>query len=315
MSDHGRDQIPPNDGDLASSSSATAPQQVPALGLVDATVRFRGVVALDGVSLEVAQGETVGLIGPNGAGKTTLVDVVAGARQPQTGEVVFYGDRVTRVSSIERARLGLSRTFQQLSVFDGLTVREHLLLGYLSHAAREMPVRGFLSRRSAVERAVRADDSGLSPNVLLARLGLESVADELASTQAVGVTRMVDLARALASRPRLLLLDEPVSGLAEAEARAVAGVIQSIRREHSIALLVIEHNLEFAQLVADRMIALDFGQVIASGPPDEVLASGVVRDAYFGAEIEPEGPVGDNDEDRGSADASAPNPEKSVNAT
>jgi ABC-type branched-subunit amino acid transport system ATPase component len=292
MSETPRAQVLTKEDHVHAPASAPDEQSTtPALALHGATVRFGGILAIDEISLEVAAGETVGLIGPNGAGKTTLVDVVAGNRRPRPGEVVLYGERVTTMSAVNRARMGLARTFQQLSLFDGMTVREHLMLGYLARAADDMPARGFLSRRSRAQAAVDADSSGLAPNALLARLGLESVADELASTQAVGVVRMVDLARALAARPRLLLLDEPVSGLAEAEARAVAEVIQSIRREHNIAVLVIEHNLEFARLVSDRIVALDFGKIIANGAPDEVLASREVRTAYFGADADEEAAI------------------------
>jgi branched-chain amino acid transport system ATP-binding protein len=273
------------------AAASEGPRPVPALVLEDVTVRFGGVVALDSVSFDVAPGETVGLIGPNGAGKTTLIDVVAGDRRPRPGQVTLYGRGVGGDSSVARARLGLARTFQQLSLFDGLTVREHVLLGYLGHTAGDMPLRGYLSRRAEVRRAADRDDSGLSPDALLARLGLEAVADELASVQAVGVVRLVDLARALASRPRLLLLDEPVSGLSEGEAQAVAEIIDAIRREHGMALLVVEHNLEFARLVSDRILALDFGKLIASGPPNEVLASKEVRTAYFGADAKEEAQI------------------------
>jgi branched-chain amino acid transport system ATP-binding protein len=263
----------------------------PALALQGATVRYGGIVALADVSMEVAPGETVGLIGPNGAGKTTLVEVVAGSRRPQAGEVLLYGTRVTNMPAVRRARSGLARTFQKLSLFDGMTVWEHIMLGYAAGAAREKPGARFLSRRSRLERSARADRSELSPTALVERLGLSSVADELASTQAVGVARTVDLARALASRPRLLLLDEPVSGLSETDARVVADIFQSIRREHEIAALVIEHNLEFARLVSDRIVALDFGKVIADGPAEDVLGSHVVHRAYFGAAAEDEAAI------------------------
>jgi branched-chain amino acid transport system ATP-binding protein len=255
-----------------------------ALELHGVTVRFGGIVALSDVALQVAEGETVGLIGPNGAGKTTLIDVIAGNRRPDPGEVLLYGDRITRLPAVRRAQRGLARTFQTLSLFDGMTVWEHVLLGYAAGAPRGNGSGRFVSQRKRLEEAARADAGELGPLALMDKLGLAGVADELASTQAVGVVRMVDLARALASRPRVLLLDEPVSGLPETEARAVAAVLQSIRSEHSMALLVIEHNLEFARLVSDRMIAIDFGKVIAEGPPDEVLASEALRVAYFGAE-------------------------------
>lgn len=262
----------------------SSPRTVQALELKNVTVRFGGVVALTNVALHVSEGETVGLIGPNGAGKTTLIDVIAGNRRPDPGEVLFYGDHITRVPAVRRAQRGLARTFQTLSLFDGMTVWEHVLLGYAAGAPRGAGSGSFVSQRRRLEAAARADSSELGPLTLMDKLGLGGVADELASTQAVGIVRMVDLARALASRPRVLLLDEPVSGLPEPEARAVATVLQSIRSEHSMALLVIEHNLEFARLVSDRMIAIDFGKVIGEGPPDEVLASEALRVAYFGAE-------------------------------
>jgi branched-chain amino acid transport system ATP-binding protein len=276
---------PDRAGSSAQASASGAPDTLAFAGI---TVRFGGIVALQDVSFNVAVGESVGLIGPNGAGKTTLLDVAAGVRRPQAGEVRLYGRAITRASVVRRARLGIARTFQQLSLFDGMTVREHVLLGYLAGRAPNMPLRGFLSRRSRVERTARADDSPLSPGALLSRLGLERVADELAGEQSVGVVRMVDLARALASRPRVLLLDEPVSGLSEHEAEDVGRVLLSLRADHELAVLVVEHNLEFARLVSDRIVALDFGEVIANGAPGDVLSSDELRRAYFGADAQEE---------------------------
>jgi branched-chain amino acid transport system ATP-binding protein len=288
MSGHGAPE-------LAGSPARTAPTgAAPALGLSGISVRFGGIIALQQVSFDVADGESVGLIGPNGAGKTTLLDVAAGLRRPQAGEVRLHGDVITRASVVRRARLGIARTFQQLSLFDGMTVREHVLFGYLAAMAPTMPLRGALRRRSRLERAASADDSPLSPPALLSRLGLEQVADQLAGEQSVGIVRMVDLARALASRPRVLLLDEPVSGLSEHEAEDVGQVLLSLRADHALAMLVVEHNLEFARLVSDRIVALDFGEVIAVGAPGEVLASDELRRAYFGAEADTEG-VGEAD--------------------
>jgi ABC-type branched-subunit amino acid transport system ATPase component len=253
-----------------------------ALHLEDVTVRFGGIVALDSVSISIEPGESVGLIGPNGAGKTTLLDVAAGVRRPKTGSVSLFDSTITHASVVRRARLGVARTFQQLSMFDELTVREHLFFGWLAAHAHELPARGYLSRRSALERRARADDSPLSPSFLLRRLGLEAVADQLAGEQSVGIVRMVDLARALASKPRVLLLDEPVSGLAEREAEEVGNLLVALRAEHKLSMLIVEHNLEFARLVSERLVALDFGKVIAEGDPDSVLSSDVVRAAYFG---------------------------------
>jgi len=289
-------------------------EATPALELSGITVRFGGIVALNDVSFTVADGESVGLIGPNGAGKTTLLDVAAGVRRPQTGAVRLHGREITRAAVVRRARLGIARTFQQLSMFDGMTVREHVLLGYLAGTAEQMPLRGFLSARSRAERAARKDDSPLSPGALLARLGLEPVADQLAGEQSVGVVRMVDLARALASRPRVLLLDEPVSGLSEHEAEDVGRVLLSLRADHELAVLVVEHNLEFARLVSDRIVALDFGEVIAIGRPGEVLASAELRRAYFGADADEEAVIEGLDPAPAPAAASVPHADASGGA-
>jgi branched-chain amino acid transport system ATP-binding protein len=259
-----------------------------ALALENVTVRFGGIVAVDSVSIAVGPGESVGLIGPNGAGKTTLLDVAAGVRRPQQGRVALFADEITKVPAVRRARLGVARTFQQLSMFEELTVREHIFFGYLASRSHELPLRGYLSRRSQLEKLAMGDDGPLSPSFLLQRLGLESVADQLAGEQSVGIVRMVDLARALASRPRLLLLDEPVSGLAEGEAEEVGNLLLALRAEHKLSMLIVEHNLEFARLVSDRLVALDFGKVIAEGRPEDVLGSEVVRAAYFGAEADME---------------------------
>ena len=258
----------------------------PAISLSDITVRFGGIVAVASATAVVGPGECVGLIGPNGAGKTTLLDVAAGVRRPQQGAVTLFGKDITRSSVVRRSRLGIARTFQQISLFDAMTVREHILLGYLACCSADLRLRGYVSSRRRVEAMARADRSPLSPHSLLKRLRLEDIADELAGEQSVGTVRMIDLARALASRPRVLLLDEPVSGLSEGEVDEVGVLLRELRDEHKMSMLVVEHNLEFARSVADRLIALDFGKVIASGRPDDVLASDALRSAYFGASSE-----------------------------
>jgi branched-chain amino acid transport system ATP-binding protein len=262
-----------------------------ALALNNITVRFGGIVAVDSVSLRVRRGESVGLIGPNGAGKTTLLDVAAGVRRPRDGTVLLFGEPATRTSAVRRARSGVGRTFQHLSLFEGMTVREHVVIGYLAGTAHERPLRGSLARRSRLESEAMADDSPFAPTALITRLGLDAVADELAGEQSVGVARMVDLARALAMRPRVLLLDEPVSGLAESEPEEVASLLRTLRAEHQLSMLIVEHNLEFARMVSDRLVALDFGKKIADGPPAEVLGSDDVRRAYFGADADTEAAV------------------------
>jgi branched-chain amino acid transport system ATP-binding protein len=262
---------------------ATAPPGPPsAIGLHDVTVRFGGVVALNGVSMTVGAGEIVGLIGPNGAGKSTLLDVIAGSRRLSAGTVSYFGRSLRHVSPVQLARAGMSRTFQQLSLLPEFTVREHVLLGYMASRHRRVTLRGFWASRGRAQRRAAQDASPLAPEAIITTLGLEAVADGLASDQSLGVARLVDLARALAARPRLLLLDEPVSGLSETEAEAVAAVLRRLRRDHEMAVLAVEHNLEFCRRVAERIVAIDFGDVIADGAPAEVLSAPRVLEAYFG---------------------------------
>jgi branched-chain amino acid transport system ATP-binding protein len=252
-------------------------------------VHFSGLVALNNVSFEAAPGEIIGIIGPNGAGKTTLLNVVAGALAPSVGEVLLFGQR-SRKSAVAQARLGVGRTFQQLSLFSELTVRDHVMFGYAAGLGERGQGWRWWSRQSRLERIAEADDSPLSPRAVMNDLGLTELADQQAVEQSVGVARMVDLARALVSRPRLLLLDEPVSGLSELESEAVGKVLLDLRAQHGMTMMVVEHNLEFARMVSERIIALDFGEVIAAGPSSEVLASERVRTAYFGTTDEDAGP-------------------------
>lgn len=252
------------------------------LELIDVGVRFGGVVALDGVSFEVRPGEVVGLIGPNGAGKSTLLNVVAGVVRPSSGEVRCFGRRANAQSTVARAKSGIARTFQTLSLLREMTVHQHVLFGYLAAIRPSLRLGWYGLSRSALVRRADADTSPLAPHALLERFGLLDVADELAVEQSVGTARMVDLARAMAMRPRLLLLDEPVSGLSESEARAVAAILADIRADHHMSIVVVEHNMDFARLVSDRMVALDFGAVIAAGPCDDVLGSPILQRAYFG---------------------------------
>lgn len=255
------------------------------LELCNVSTWFGGVCALDDVSLTVRSGEVVGIIGPNGAGKSTLLDVISGRRRPQRGVVLHCDADVTRATALKRSRRGIGRTFQQLSLFTEMTVSEHVLLGYMGR--RREPGRSLARRRSAWFEAMSAEATaekgpGLSPTALMSSLGLQAVAGELASNLPVGTARLVDLARALAASPRLLLLDEPVSGLSVQEATAAAGFLRQVSEHHEIAVVVVEHDLDFARAATDRLVALNFGAVIADGRPAEVLALRAVQEAYFG---------------------------------
>jgi branched-chain amino acid transport system ATP-binding protein len=235
---------------------------VPELVVDQVSVRFGGVSALDEVSLRVRPSSVHGLIGPNGAGKTTLFNVVTGLQPPTRGRVRLGERDISRVSTHGRARLGIARTFQRLEICGTLTALENV---QLAAEAR----RG--SRRQARARAEQ----------LLERVGARAVADEPADALPTGTARLVELARALATSPSVLLLDEPSSGLDETETAALGSVLATLRDE-GMAVLLVEHDMGLVMQVCDHLDVLDYGAVIASGPPAEVAADPAVQAAYLG---------------------------------
>jgi ABC-type branched-subunit amino acid transport system ATPase component len=248
------------------------------------TVRFGGVVALDGVDLQVPRGHTVGLVGPNGAGKTTLFGVLSGLLRPKSGEVRLNGVDVTTRSPQARAKVGLSRTFQRMELFTELTVREHLVIAHRVRRGRQS-VRGFFrdlsgfGERITVDEATRVDD-------VLELVGLTDVADRPASSLPLGTGRLVEVARALAAEPEVVLLDEPSSGLDVHETGQLAAALSRVRRERGTAFVLVEHDIEFVVGLCDRVTVLDFGKVLIEGEPDEILHSPVVHAAYLGAPVD-----------------------------
>jgi branched-chain amino acid transport system ATP-binding protein len=224
---------------------------------------FEGVRALDEVTLELHQSEVVGLIGPNGAGKSTLINVMSGFDTPTSGAVVLEDREVTRWSAHRRGRAGLARTFQHSRSFRGLSVRENV----------EVAALGIGSGPSEARR--RAAD-------LLAVLGLERYADVPAGTLAHGDERRLGVARALATEPRYVLLDEPAAGLPEAEVPEFAAVVRSVRDEHNAGVLLVDHNMALVMSVCDRIQVLDQGRTLAQGTPAEIRANLDVAAAYLG---------------------------------
>jgi branched-chain amino acid transport system ATP-binding protein len=224
---------------------------------------FEGVHALADLDLELARSEVVGLIGPNGAGKTTLVNVITGFDFPTTGRIELEERDVTRWSPQRRGRAGLARTFQHGHAFKALTVRENVEVAALGVGA---------SSRDARARAQR----------LLEALGLAARADEVASALPHGDERKLGVARALATEPRFVLMDEPAAGLTEAEVPELAAVVRSVRDEHGAGVLLIDHNVTLILDVCDRIQVLDQGRTLAEGTPEEIRKNIDVANAYLG---------------------------------
>jgi ABC-type branched-subunit amino acid transport system ATPase component len=248
---------------------------------LEVTKTFSGLVALDAVDLVVPPGEIVGLIGPNGAGKTTFFNCVTGFTAPTRGRVSFDGTDVTTLAPARRAALGMARTFQHAQLFGHLTVRENLLLGrHLHYGASAWQAAVGLPRARRAER--RADGQVRD---IAARTGLTPVLEATISDLPYGTQRMVEVARALATEPRILLLDEPGAGMDSNESAYFGQMLRAIHDEQGLSMLLIEHDVALVMAVCDRVYVLDFGRLIASGTPDEIRRNPAVQAAYFGSEI------------------------------
>jgi branched-chain amino acid transport system ATP-binding protein len=253
----------------ASSSSSTA------LRATEITVRFGGLVALNQAGLEVTSGTIVGLMGPNGAGKSTLFDVICGLRAPSAGSVTVAGIDITNWGPTRRARLGLARTFQQLSTFASLSVVENLLV---AREARR-PLGILRGRNDDEDRAVVAK--------ILSMLEIDHLGDRVAGTLPTGQARLVEIGRALCIKPRFLLLDEPTAGLGSDESQRVVAVLRTIHEEAKgeLGILIVEHHIDVLVQLCKSITVLDFGRVIATGSPQEVSANRAVIDIYLGGEV------------------------------
>ncbi|HEX4290177.1 MAG TPA: ABC transporter ATP-binding protein [Trebonia sp.] len=234
---------------------------MPSLEVSEVTVAFGGKRALDGVAIAAEPGHVTGLIGPNGAGKSTLFDVICGLRKPAAGRIRLNGRDVTRLGPAQRARCGMARTFQRLELFGRLSVRENLLV-----AAELGP------ERRRAERAVTQ---------LLARLDLAEIADRPADELSTGTGRLVEVGRALAVKPRFLLLDEPAAGQDAEETRRFAALLRALAGEGTTVILV-EHDMSLVMGVCDQVHVLDLGTIISSGPPDVIRRDQTVLAAYLG---------------------------------
>jgi ABC-type branched-subunit amino acid transport system ATPase component len=272
----------------AVETTRPAPVQTdtPAIEAQNITVRFGGLVALDDVSLVVPPASIVGLVGPNGAGKTTLFGVLSGLLHPQHGQVFLRGKKVTGASPSKRARLGLARTFQQLELFMGLTVREHIVLGYRVRNQRNR-LWSDLFTAGALHPASEREQQRVDH--LVDVLGLGDVANTAASVLPLGTARRVEVARALATGPSIVLLDEPSSGLDGRETAQLGAALRAVVDEEKVSLLLVEHDVAMVLGLSSEVAVLDFGVRIAHGSPDEIRNDPAVRAAYLGDDEAVEG--------------------------
>jgi branched-chain amino acid transport system ATP-binding protein len=246
------------------------------LSAANVTKVFSGITALDEVSLEVGAGELVGLIGPNGAGKTTFFNCLLGLLRPDGGTITFADHDLVRVPTHRRARLGIGRTFQRVELFTGMTVREHLLVAERVRNGRGRLWRDMIGRGGPTADELRRVDA------ILDLLGLGAHAGRKVESLSLGLGRLVEVGRALVTEPRLLLLDEPSSGLDRTETSQLAETLLSVHRERGTAILLVEHDVELVREFVSRVYVLDFGTVIASGTTAEVFADEAFRRAYLG---------------------------------
>jgi len=252
---------------------------MPALECRQVERRFGGLVALTGVDLRIECGEIFGLVGPNGSGKTTLTNAITGFYPPQKGQILLEGRDITGVAPHAVARLGVARTFQNLALFNGMTVLDNLLLGRHVHMHPSVLRTAFYTllarREETVQRAVVEETIDF--------LQLQGVRDELVDVIPIGLKKRVELARALVAEPRFLILDEPMAGMNPEEKEYMARFVLDARDERGVTVLLIEHHMDIITGICDRMLVLSYGEMIGTGIPSEVIADPRVIKAYLGA--------------------------------
>jgi len=237
---------------------------------------FGGVQAVSNITFDVHAGESVGLVGPNGAGKTTLFNCVCGQLRPERGEILFDGTSLIGLPTYKRARLGIGRTYQRVEVFTDMSVRDHLMVAERARQGEGRLWRDLLNLSKPTREETKRVEA------ILELVGIAQLADTSVNALGLGNCRLVELARALAAEPKILLADEPSSGLDLLETTEVAAVLRTVQRERGTAVLLVEHDLSMVAEVVDRTIVMDLGAMLAQGTFDEVMADPAVREAYLG---------------------------------
>jgi branched-chain amino acid transport system ATP-binding protein len=255
---------------------------VPLLDIAHLSIHFGGLTALINCSFTVEQGEIFSLIGPNGAGKTTVFNIINGIYKPAKGRILFNGIDTTRLHSHEIARLGVARTFQNIELFAEMTVLENVLVGQHVHLGSGLVSGGLLLRR------VRAEERSaeIEADRIFDFLGITEYASQLVSDLPHGIQKKVEMARALAAKPKILLLDEPASGLNPQETQALMELIERARSYLKITILLVEHDMELVMGLSDRICVLHFGEKIAEGSPGEIQKHPRVIEAYLGETVD-----------------------------